>query len=166
MSATAEATNIAAPRSGRIDPKYTRDKGKNGNFEMLAWLFMRLSGVLLVVLIFVHLFSNLMVGEGINGIDFGLVAGKWASPIWQIWDLAMLWLAMLHGTNGVRTIIDDYTESDKVRFWLKIVLYAASTAIIVLGTLVIFTFEPCMVDSSGQLLDRSPSFCFDQAAFN
>lgn len=166
MSATAEATNIAAPRSGKIDPKYLRNEGKSSNFEMLAWLFMRISGVLLVVLIFVHLFSNLMVGDGINGVDFGLVAGKWASPFWQIWDLVMLWLAMLHGTNGVRTIIDDYTESHRVRFTVKMVLYTASAAIIVLGTLVIFTFEPCMVDTAGNLLERSPSFCYEQAAFN
>jgi succinate dehydrogenase / fumarate reductase, membrane anchor subunit len=144
MSATADST-IAAPRTGRIDPKYTRDRTKSGNFEMLAWLFMRLSGIVLVVLIFVHLFSNLMVGDGINGLDFGFVAGKWADPFWQFWDLALLWLAMLHGTNGVRTIINDYAERDGVRFWLKMVLYAATTVIIVLGTLVIFTFNPCPV---------------------
>ena len=50
MSTTAETT-IAAPRSRRLDPKYTRDGGGRGNFEMLAWLFMRISGVFLVVLI-------------------------------------------------------------------------------------------------------------------
>ncbi|MGD6978421.1 MULTISPECIES: succinate dehydrogenase hydrophobic membrane anchor subunit [Citricoccus] len=158
MSATADST-IAAPRSGRIDPKYTRDRTKSGNFEMLTWLFMRLSGIVLVVLIFVHLFSNLMVGDGINGLDFGFVAGKWADPFWQFWDLALLWLAMLHGTNGVRTIINDYAERDGVRFWLKMVLYAATTVIIVLGTLVIFTFEPCLTDAAGNLLEASPAFC-------
>ncbi|GAA1666022.1 succinate dehydrogenase [Citricoccus zhacaiensis] len=158
MSATVEST-IAAPRTGRIDPKYTRDKTKSGNFEMLAWLFMRLSGVALVVLIFVHLFSNLMVGDGINGLDFGFVAGKWADPFWQFWDLALLWLSMLHGTNGVRTIINDYAERDGVRFWLKMVLYAATTVIIVLGTLVIFTFEPCLVGADGMLLESTPAFC-------
>ena len=35
----------------------------------------------------------------------------------------MLWLAMLHGTNGVRTIINDYAEKDGTRMWLKTVLY-------------------------------------------
>ena len=47
--------------------------------------------------------------------DFGFVAGKWASPFWQIWDLLMLWLAMLHGTNGLRTIIMDYAEKPRTR---------------------------------------------------
>jgi len=139
------------PGSGKIQPKYRRTGGSKGNFEMLAWLFMRLSGVVLVVLIFGHLTVNLLVGEGIHAIDFGFVAGKWADPFWQFWDLAMLWLAMLHGTNGVRTIINDYAERDATRLWLKIVLYAATTVIIILGTLVIFTFNPCPVANGVQL---------------
>ena len=140
------ATQIQSPRSGStIAPQYRRTGSSRGNFEMLAWLFMRLSGVVLVVLIFGHLFVNLLVGEGIHAIDFGFVAGKWADPFWQFWDLAMLWLAMLHGTNGVRTIINDYAEKDSTRFWLKMVLYAATAVIIILGTLVIFTFNPCPV---------------------
>ncbi|ABK02524.1 succinate dehydrogenase / fumarate reductase membrane anchor subunit [Arthrobacter sp. PvP102] len=137
------------PGAGLIAPKYRRSGASKGNFEMAAWLFMRLSGVVLVVLIFGHLFVNLMVGEGIHAIDFGFVAGKWADPFWQFWDLAMLWLAMLHGTNGVRTIINDYAEKDSTRFWLKIVLYAATAVIIILGTLVIFTFNPCPLDVNG-----------------
>ena len=44
-------TTIAAPRTGRIDPKYPRGESGKGNFEMLAWLFMRVSGVILVVLL-------------------------------------------------------------------------------------------------------------------
>ena len=158
MSTTAE-TPLAAPRSGKLDPKYTRSKGGKGNFEMLAWLFMRVSGVILVVLLFTHLFTNLMVGDGISGIDFGFVAGKWAHPLWQFWDLALLWLAMLHGANGMRTIINDYAERDRVRFWLSLILYIATAAIILLGTLVIFTFDPCMVDASGALMERSPAIC-------
>ena len=150
------ANSIAAPRSnGAVAPHYTRNKSSHSSFEMVAWLFMRLSGVILIVLIFGHLFVNLMVGEGIHAIDFGFVAGKWSDPFWQIWDLAMLWLAMLHGSNGVRTIINDYAERDGTRMTLKAVLYVASTVIIVLGTLVIFTFDPC---PAGAVIDL-PSFC-------
>ncbi|MDO5634040.1 MAG: succinate dehydrogenase hydrophobic membrane anchor subunit [Micrococcus sp.] len=152
-------TTIAAPRSVAIDPKFTRNKGGKGNFEMLAWLFMRLSGVILVVLLAIHLTANLMVGQGVQGIDFGFVAGKWANPMWQFFDLTLLWLAMLHGTNGMRTIIMDYAQKDSTRFWLSMILYIASASILILGTLVIFTFEPCMVDGAGNLLPSVPEFC-------
>ncbi|MFC0581650.1 succinate dehydrogenase hydrophobic membrane anchor subunit [Micrococcoides hystricis] len=152
------ALSFEKPRSSsKIDSKYTRSKGSGGNFEMMAWLFMRISGVVLIVLIFTHLFTNLLVGEGVSGLDFGFVAGKWANPVWQFWDLTMLWLAMLHGTNGVRTIINDYTEKDATRRWLKLILYIAAVVIVVLGTLVIFTFEPCMLAPNGEPLPGA--FC-------
>ncbi len=136
---------------------YTRRKTTRGNFELYGWMFMRLSGVVLIVLIFGHLFVNLMVGEGVNALNFGFVAGKWASPFWQFWDLAMLWLALLHGTNGVRTIINDYAERNGTRAMLKVLTYGAAIVTIVLGTLVIFTFDPCPVgDFAPGVL---PSFC-------
>ena len=128
------------------------------NLEKWGWIFMRVSGVVLVVLIFGHLFVNLMVGEGDKAIDFAFVGGKWTSPFWQVWDLLMLWLAMIHGTNGVRTIINDYAEKDRTRGILKVLLYTASAVVIVVGTLVIFTFEPCPVGAPAELL---PSVCFD-----
>ena len=134
--------SIARPRS----TKYRNTS--RGNFELYSWLFMRLSGLALVVLVLGHLFVNLMLGEGIKAIDFAFVAGKWANPFWQVWDLLMLWLAQLHGTNGLRTIINDYAEKDQTRFWLKVLLYSASIVIVVLGTLVIFTFDPCIDPSS------------------
>jgi succinate dehydrogenase / fumarate reductase membrane anchor subunit len=62
---------------------------------------------------------------------------------------------MLHGTNGVRTIINDYAERNGTRLTLKTVLYIASFVILVLGTLVIFTFDPC---PAGAVTDL-PSFC-------
>ncbi|MFC5997166.1 succinate dehydrogenase hydrophobic membrane anchor subunit [Quadrisphaera sp. GCM10027208] len=142
---------LDAPRS-----PYRRTKSTRSNYELYSWLFMRLSGVLLIVLVLTHLFANLMVGDGISALDFGFVAGKWASPFWQVWDLLMLWLAMLHGTNGVRTIINDYAERDGTRMWLKLLLYTAFVVVVVLGTLVIFTFEPCPVGADPELL---PSFC-------
>jgi succinate dehydrogenase hydrophobic anchor subunit len=83
---------------------------KQANWEKYGWLFMRVSGPLLIVLVFTHLVVNLVLGEGIKAIDFAFVAGKWADPFWQWWDIAMLWLAMIHGTNGMRTIVNDYTE--------------------------------------------------------
>jgi succinate dehydrogenase / fumarate reductase membrane anchor subunit len=68
----------------------------------------------------------------------------------------MLWLAMIHGTNGVRTIINDYAERDGLRLALKGLLYLAFVMVVVLGTLVIFTFDPCPIDAPANLL---PSFC-------
>ena len=93
--------------------RYRRTGQRGLNSEMLSWMFMRASGVLLVILVFGHLFVNLWLGQGVKGIDFAFVGGKWASPFWQVWDLLMLWLGLLHGGNGVRTIINDYARGDR-----------------------------------------------------
>ncbi|BDM72671.1 succinate dehydrogenase [Streptomyces nigrescens] len=129
-----------------IEPprKRTKKTGRasRGNFEMQAWLFMRLSGIVLVVLVLGHLLIQLVLDGGVSKIGFAFVAGRWASPFWQVWDLLMLWLAMLHGANGLRTVINDYAQRDNTRFWLKMLLYTATVFTVLLGTLVIFTFDP------------------------
>ena len=39
-------------------------------------------------------------------------------------------------------------------------LYVASAVIIILGTMVIFTFEPCLTDDAGNLQEGvAPQFC-------
>lgn len=131
-------TAIPAPRSGN------GRGGRRTNWEKWGWIYMRASGVLLVVLIFGHLFVNLVAGEGISQINFGFVAGKLANPFWQWWDVAMLWLALIHGANGMRTLVNDYVSRPKVRTALKVALVGSTAALIVLGTLVVFTFDPCL----------------------
>ncbi|HQR81267.1 MAG TPA: succinate dehydrogenase hydrophobic membrane anchor subunit [Actinomycetota bacterium] len=122
-------------------PKPARSGGRT-NYEMWSWVFMRVSGIVLVFLVLGHLLIMNVLDGGVQRINFAFVAGRWSSPFWQIWDLLQLWLAMIHGANGLRTIINDYSERDKTRFWLKVVLLVATVFTIALGTLVIFTFDP------------------------
>ena len=144
-------TAIEAPRSP------VRPARKRGvNWEKWGWIYMRAFGVVLIVLIFGHLFMNLMVGDGVKAIDFGFVGGKWADPFWQWWDVLMLWLALIHGANGMRTIVNDYTSPGLVQRALKGALLLSAIVLIVLGTLVVFTFDPCPAGSPADLL---PSFC-------
>jgi len=121
-----------------------------------GWLFMRASGVLLVVLVAGHFISNLIRGEGVRQIDFAFVAGKWSSLGWQLWALLLLIGALLHGANGVRTIIYDYARRPAVRsLWLG-ALALAGGLMLALGALVIFTFNPCPPGAPAHLL---PAFC-------
>lgn len=129
---------IEAPRARRT----RHNKTSRTSFEMYSWIFMRMSGLLLIVLVLGHLVIMNVLDGGVQKINFSFVAGRWASPFWRTWDLMQLWLAELHGTNGLRTIINDYAVRDSTRFWLKMLLYTSAFLILVLGTLVIFTFDP------------------------
>jgi succinate dehydrogenase / fumarate reductase membrane anchor subunit len=118
---------------------------KGAQWEKRAWIFMRVSGIILIFLILGHLMVNLVLPErGVKSIDFAFVAGKWASPFWQVYDGIMLWLALIHGTNGMRTLVNDYSEREWVRKTLNIALWSTAIALIILGTLVITTFDPCI----------------------
>ena len=108
--------------AGLDNPRAPRRRGGMPNFEKYAWLFMRFSGVVLVFLALGHLFIMLMWQNGVYRIDFNYVAERWRSPFWQTWDLLLLWLAQLHGGNGMRTIIADYARKDSTKFWLNTLL--------------------------------------------
>ena len=144
-------TTIEAPRSARPRPKR-----RGINWEKWGWIYMRASGLVLVVLIFGHLFVNLVAGEGVKAIDFAFVAGKWADPFWVVWDTLLLWLALIHGGNGMRTLVNDYASNPLVRRILLAAIFASTALLILLGTLVIYTFDPCPVGAPTDLL---PSFC-------
>jgi succinate dehydrogenase / fumarate reductase membrane anchor subunit len=131
-------------------------RARRFNIEKWGWIYMRASGLILVVLIFGHLFVNLVAGEGVNAIDFAFVAGKLANPFWVVWDTALLWLALIHGANGMRTIVNDYAYNPKLRRLLLGGIAASTVALLILGTLVIYTFDPC---PAGALPELLPSFC-------
>ncbi|WP_062379919.1 succinate dehydrogenase hydrophobic membrane anchor subunit [Demequina pelophila] len=141
------------------EPRTPSGRSRN-NAEKWSWVFMRVSGPILLVLIVTHLFVNLMTGDGISQIDFAFVAGKLAHPFWQWFDFTMLVLAMLHGFNGMRLLINDYARRPGSRKLLHSLLGTATLVVIVLGTLVLFTFDPCPAGADPDLL---PTFCEDVA---
>lgn len=124
--------------------------------DRAAWIFMRVSGFFLVALIFTHLIVNVLQDGGVHAIDFAFVAGKLADPMWQWFDVTLLWLALIHGTNGMRVVIEDYVYRTGLKRFLLGALYVSTVALLVLGSLVIFTLDPCPTGAAADLL---PSFC-------
>jgi succinate dehydrogenase / fumarate reductase, membrane anchor subunit len=112
----------------------------SGNFEMLSWFFMRASGSLLVILVLTHI-GFVHYVHGVKNINFDLVAQRWATPTWRIFDVVMLFLALLHGGNGIRILIDDYVKSSPLRTFGFSALYTIVFVLLILGGLVIFTFR-------------------------
>jgi succinate dehydrogenase / fumarate reductase membrane anchor subunit len=112
-----------------------------GNLELFSWFFMRLSAVILILLVGFHLFYMHII-LGVDAIDFQVIAGRWESPLWRLYDFFMLVFGWLHCTNGVRIIMDDYVHHQGWRVLAKSVLYLFGFVIIVLGGYVVFTFKP------------------------
>ena len=127
-------------RAGR-DRRMGRERPMGG-FELWTWLFMRISGLLLLFLALGHLLIMHLLDGGAERIDFGFVATRWDSIFWRTWDWLLLMLALVHGVNGLRNITLDYVRQPGWRFALNMTMYTLALVLMVLGTIVIVTFDP------------------------
>lgn len=120
--------------SGSADqPKYPQ----SSPVERFWWAFMRLSGLLIVPLVFGHL-AMMHVVQGVFDItaaqqvvgtletngSIGVVPSavefvyhRWTYAaggvfIWRVYDLFLLVLVTLHGFNGLRYVLTDYTANN------------------------------------------------------
>lgn len=121
--------------------------GNKRRFEVTSWYFMRVSGALLLIIAVFHLFLMHVI-VGVDNIDYSVVVGRWASPWWRLYDLALLFFAMLHGANGARWVIDDYVHRPGLNKGVKAVLYVVVFIFILMGTQVIFNFDPATASNN------------------
>ncbi len=115
-----------------------------GGFELAAWFFMRISGLLLVFLSLGHLFITHILNN-VENINYEFVANRWADPrsgvIWRLWDLTMINLAVLHGSNGLRQVLDEYVIRAGRRVVAHTLIWSGAIMLMVLGTYAILMFE-------------------------
>lgn len=113
----------------------------SGSLERYAWLFMRVSGVLLLFLAVGHLgIMHLIIG--VDNLTFEVVAERWSTPFWRIYDMLLLVLALFHGINGARVLVDDYIRSRGWRVFSLSSLYTFGVIFFIIGTVVLLTFQP------------------------
>jgi len=129
-------TQTAGPAPDREKQADRRPRPSN---EAWSWLFMRVSGLALVFLALVH-FALTHIVTDVADTDSGFVDERWANPLWRLFDWALLTLALFHGLNGLRWIIDDYVRSSRRRAVVKITLYALSLSLFAYGSLTILTY--------------------------
>jgi succinate dehydrogenase / fumarate reductase, membrane anchor subunit len=140
-----EATERPAPTPPRPGggPGYRGGRERpGGGLELWSWLFMRVSGVMLLFLAVGHVLIMHVVGGGVSRVDFGFVQARWQSPFWRTWDWALLVLALIHGVNGLRVIVQDYVKWPGARFAVNMLFYVIGFSLFVLGTVIVFTFDP------------------------
>jgi succinate dehydrogenase / fumarate reductase membrane anchor subunit len=140
MSLRAPARDdLPAPHEGAPGPGRHRPAG--GGFEFWSWLFMRISGLVLLVLAVGHVLIMHVLSDGVDRVDFAFVQLRWNSVFWQTWDWMMLSLALVHGINGLRVIVLDYIRRPGLRVATNISLYIVGFTLFVLGSVVVFTFD-------------------------
>jgi succinate dehydrogenase / fumarate reductase membrane anchor subunit len=110
-----------------------------GRFETYSWLFMRVSGIVLLVMAVFHLLL-MHYGIGVENLSFDVVAARWANPLWKLYDFFLLLFALTHGMNGARILTNEYIGAGGWRVFLKTVTALLYGVLVVMGAWVIVTF--------------------------
>jgi succinate dehydrogenase / fumarate reductase membrane anchor subunit len=137
------ATEVPARSTPRVIAQYgARSKPTGGSrFEVFSWYFFRWTGVALLVLVIVHLLL-MHVTNDVSTTTYEFVARRYQNPFWRTYDLTLLTLALLHGLNGLRVIVDDYVSSNFWRVFSHSVIGLTVVVFWLMGTMTIITFQP------------------------
>ena len=129
---------LKAPETPSPPPSLRAQRPRQ-NFETWSWFFMRISGLVLLFLALIH-FALTHILHDVATTNYGFVARRWHNLGWRIFDWSLLALALAHGLNGLRLIVDDYVRAPAKRAATKATLYTLTGLLFAYGTMVIFTF--------------------------
>ena len=127
------------------------------NFEMLMWLFTRLSALAMYGFILFGIIGALIMGARthMNLADvmrWGFMpnvthvqntnlpdTAPWSTPFWKLVASGLLLVAVAHGVHGLVVIADDYIASSRGRQISRILSIIFMLAMIAIGVYVIWT---------------------------
>jgi succinate dehydrogenase / fumarate reductase, cytochrome b subunit len=138
--------------------------GRRSRFDSLVWSFMRISGVLIIPLVFGHL-AMMHVVQGVfdittrglapvgttmpnaTGAAWDFVAIRWNTMfagvfIWRLYDIGLLILTVMHGFSGLRYVVNDYAHNNVVNRGLNIAILVTAVGLIIIGGLAIINTVP------------------------
>jgi succinate dehydrogenase / fumarate reductase, membrane anchor subunit len=100
------------------------------NFERTAFLFMRISGIALLILAVGHMLLQHVLNSSTN-LTIMFVAEQWNTWGWKLFDFLLLLFTIPHGINGLRNVLEDYIHHKTAMKTINVFL-----AIFVVATLI------------------------------
>ncbi len=134
-------TAITEKSSDRMTVRRVRIQG---NPERYAWLFMRLSGVAMLILAVGHMVIQHVLNSSTN-LTLQFVAVQWSSWGWKAYDIFLLWMAIPHGIRGLYTILSDYVHNPGLRRTIGVLLGLFVVATVIWATIAISLFDSAMI---------------------
>jgi succinate dehydrogenase / fumarate reductase cytochrome b subunit len=121
-------------RGGDLNPR-------NMRLGVWAWLIQRISGLVLVVFVVVHVVAISQASLVTKGPFLTILDGL-RNPFWNVGrtalaiDLLMLGIIAFHGMNGIRIVLFDTgigvgLRSHKVIFWILIALGVVASGFVI-----------------------------------
>ncbi len=111
------------------------------NFERYAYLFMRMSGLVLMILAVGHMIIQHVLNSSGN-LTLIFVAEQWNSWGWKAYDIFLLLFAIPHGINGLRNVLEDYIHNPGTMKTINIILAVFVVATVIWAAIGIALFDP------------------------
>lgn len=122
--------SVHKPRS-----TWVKNTGRGGGG---TWLFQRLTGLFVAVILLSHFCINHFVGGG--DVSYEVVRERLSSPMYKMLELGFLWFALWHGLAGVWVVVADYVKHHGWRVFLYGLMVLGGTLLGALGTYTIVAF--------------------------
>ena len=108
--------------------------------ERYGYLFMRLSGVALIVLAIGHMMIQHVLND-VHSLTLEFVRQQWMSWGWRTYDLFLLVFAITHGFNGLRVVLEDYIHGEGAVKAIRWILAIFMIITIIWSAVAIITFD-------------------------
>lgn len=110
-----------------------------------AWSFQRFSAVLLIVFLAVHIFVSHFSGVGEETgeeplITFAEVSVRLDQLVYVVVDYGMLSMVLLHGLNGLRTVLFDFDMFAKRQKLVDRGLWVVGAVTLIWGIVILLPF--------------------------
>lgn len=105
-----------------------------------GWLFQRISGVVLAVVLVVHFFVQHFSAGAAKGINYASVAARLSQPWYKAFAMLFLAFALWHGMYGLWLVIEDYVHTSWKRMLLYGLLWTAGIVALGLGAITVIPF--------------------------
>jgi succinate dehydrogenase / fumarate reductase membrane anchor subunit len=110
-----------------------------GNKERSAFMFMRMTGLLLLFLAVGHMMLQHIIND-VHDLELAFVIEQWSSWGQRIIDLLLLVFALSHGMNGLRNVLGDYIHKPGTMKAVSTALAAFLIITLIVAGLAIITF--------------------------
>ena len=108
-----------------------------GSGGALGWFFQRLTGIILVPVLLVHLLT--MHRYHAHELAWEQVVGLLSNPYWKVLEITFLVAALYHGLNGIYTIFQDYVRSVPWRLALFSLVVLAAVVFLIFGIVTVLS---------------------------
>lgn len=114
---------------------------RQANLERVAYMFMRMSGIALLVLAVGHMMIQHVLNSSAN-LTIQFVAAQWSAWGWKVYDMLLLIFAYIHGINGLRNILEDYIHNRSLMRGISIFLAIFAVITVIWAGFAIASFNP------------------------